>query len=143
VSQLLLLRAKRVHDQLWSAEQALKAGTCGAVLLWQAHARADALRRLLLAARSSSSLFFVFRPILVATDASPAELRLTVRPAEQGVRLEIIKRKGPKFEADLTVKVRPGAALLSPHRRQRPVSTSDQIPIADESFPELRIARVD
>ena len=80
--QVLLLRAKRSNDQLWSAEQILKASTCGAVLLWQTHVRADSLRRLLLAARSSTSLLFVFRPILSASDASPAELRVAVRPAE-------------------------------------------------------------
>ncbi|TCG07203.1 recombinase RecA [Paraburkholderia steynii] len=117
--QVLLLRAKRSNDQLWSAEQILKASTCGAVLLWQTHVRADALRRLLLAARSSTSLFFVFRPILSASDASPAELRVAVRPAEEGVRVDIIKPKGPKFEGDLTVNVRPASALMSSRTRSR------------------------
>lgn len=117
--KILLLRAKRSNDQLWSAEQILKAGTCDAVLLWQTHARADSLRRLLLAARSSTSLLFVFRPIREALDASPAELRVAVRPAEGGVNVDIIKRKGPKFEGDLTVNVQPGAALWSAHGRSR------------------------
>jgi len=117
--RLLLLRAPRSNDQLWSAEQMLKASTCGAVLLWQTHVRADSLRRLLLAARSSMSLFFVFRPILSASDASPAELRVAVRPAEEGVRVDIIKRKGPKFEGDLTVNVQPASALISARGRPR------------------------
>ena len=42
---VLLVRAKRTGDQLWSAEQMLKASTFGAVLLWQTFARSDALRR--------------------------------------------------------------------------------------------------
>jgi len=117
--RLLLLRAPRSNDQLWSAEQMLKASTCGAVLLWQTHARTDALRRLLLAARSSTSLFFVFRPILAAADASPAELRVAVRPAEDGVSVDIVKRKGPKFEGDVMVRLRPGATLMSPQTRPR------------------------
>lgn len=117
--QVLLLRAKRSNDQLWSAEQILKASTCGAVLLWQTHVRADSLRRLLLASRSSTSLFFVFRPIREAADASPAELRVAVRPAEEGVNVDIIKRKGPKFEGDLTVNVQPGAGLMSARGRSR------------------------
>ncbi|MFP3559256.1 translesion DNA synthesis-associated protein ImuA [Paraburkholderia sp. SIMBA_049] len=117
--QILLVRAKRSNDQLWSAEQILKASTCGAVLLWQPHVRADSLRRLLLAARSSTSLFFVLRPAHAATDASPAELRIVVRPAEEGVTVDIVKRKGPKFEGDLTINVRPEAALLSPRGRSR------------------------
>jgi hypothetical protein len=118
-NQLLLLRAKRSSDQLWSAEQILKASTCGAVLLWQTRARSDSLRRLLLAARTSTSLFFVLRPIHAAADASPAELRITVRPAEEGVSVDIIKRKGPKFEGDLTINVQPGSALMSPRSRPR------------------------
>lgn len=134
--QLLLLRAKRSNDQLWSAEQILKASTCGAVLLWQTHARPDALRRLLLAARSSTSLFFVLRPIHAAADASPAELRIAVRPAEEGVSVDIVKRKGPKFEGDLTVNVQPGAALISPRGRSRralePFKT--EVRAADDAF---------
>jgi cell division inhibitor SulA/protein ImuA len=117
--RLLLLRAARSNDQLWSAEQILKASTCGAVLLWQTHVRKDSLRRLLLAARSSTSLFFVFRPILAAADASPAELKVAVRPAEDGVSVDIVKRKGPKFEGDLTINVRPGSTLMSPRTRPR------------------------
>lgn len=117
--QVLLLRARRSNDQLWSAEQILKASTCGAVLLWQTRARTDALRRMLLAARSSTSLFFVFRPIREAADASPAELRVAVRPAEEGVSVDIIKRRGPKFEGDLTVNVRPASALMSSRTRSR------------------------
>jgi cell division inhibitor SulA/protein ImuA len=42
-----------------------------------------------------------------------------VRPAEEGVSVDIIKRKGPKFEGDLTVNVQPGAALMSPRGRSR------------------------
>ncbi|MFP3549774.1 translesion DNA synthesis-associated protein ImuA [Paraburkholderia sp. SIMBA_049] len=117
--QLLLVRAKRSNDQLWSAEQILKASTCGAVLLWQTHVRADSLRQLLLAARSSTSLFFVFRPIQAAVDASPAELRVTVRPAEEGVSVDIIKRKGPKFDGALAINVQPASALISAHGRSR------------------------
>lgn len=81
--------------------------------------RTDALRRLLLAARSSTSLFFVIRPILSASEASPAELRVAVRPAEEGINVDIIKRKGPKFEGNLTVNVRPGVALMSARGRSR------------------------
>ncbi|WP_231337399.1 translesion DNA synthesis-associated protein ImuA [Paraburkholderia sprentiae] len=107
VAQVLLLRAKSMSDQLWATEQTLKAGMCGAVLLCQTHARTDALRRLLLASRSSASLFFVFRPLQETCDASPAELRISLRTAERGVRVDIVKRKGPRFEGELTVELNP------------------------------------
>jgi hypothetical protein len=42
---------------LWSAEQILRAGTCGALLFWQRHIRSESLRRLLLAARAGETLF--------------------------------------------------------------------------------------
>jgi protein ImuA len=115
--QVLTIRAKRSSDQLWSAEQILRASSCGAVLLWQTHVRPDSLRRLLLAARTSTSLFYVFRPTRTRSDASPAELRIAVRPVEEGVSVDIVKRKGPRFEGELTVTVQPRTALTSPHGR--------------------------
>jgi protein ImuA len=112
-SQVLRIRAKRTGDQLWSAEQILKASSCGAVLLWQTHVRTDALRRLLLAARSSTSLFYVFRPTRAGKDASPAELRIAVRPVEEGVCVDIVKRKGPQFEGELALTVLPRTVLTN------------------------------
>ncbi len=48
--QLLWVDAERTADALWAAEQMLRAGTCGVLILWQSHLRNDALRRLHLAA---------------------------------------------------------------------------------------------
>jgi len=121
VNRLLLLRPSKSADALWSAEQILKAGSCGALLLWQPHIRAESLRRLLLAAQSAETLFFLFRPIASAQDASPATLRLTVRPATNGVSIEVIKRKGPIRSGTLTIAVQPSPILLSPHPRRRTV----------------------
>jgi protein ImuA len=123
--QVLWIRAKRTGDQLWSTEQILKASSCGAVLLWQAHVRPDALRRLHLAARSSTSLFYVFRPTRAGKDASPAELRIAVRPVEEGVCVDIVKRKGPQFEGELIITVRPRTSLTS--LRGRTLRTASQI----------------
>jgi protein ImuA len=72
------IRAPKTADALWSAEQILRAGSCGALLFWQQHIRADALRRLHLAAQSTETLFVLVRPLASAADASPAALRLGV-----------------------------------------------------------------
>ncbi|TCG05320.1 recombinase RecA [Paraburkholderia steynii] len=117
--RLLLVRSQNSRDQLWSAEQALTVGTCAAVLLWQKHVRADSLRRLLLAARSSTSLFFVMRHLSDARDASPADLRIAVRPSETGASVEILKRKGPRFDGMIDIDLNPTAALLSHRSRVR------------------------
>jgi protein ImuA len=44
---LMRISAPKAADALWSAEQILRTGSCGALLLWQTHSRPDALRRLL------------------------------------------------------------------------------------------------
>jgi cell division inhibitor SulA/protein ImuA len=77
------------------------------------------LRRLQVAAKSGETLFFLVRPIAAAADPSPAELRLTLRPAETGVRVEVIKRKGPSLTDPLEIELRPAASLVSPHGRLR------------------------
>ncbi|MHC1481359.1 translesion DNA synthesis-associated protein ImuA [Frateuria aurantia] len=67
---------------LWAAEQCLRSGSCGAVMVWPKHADERALRRLQVAADSGRALGFVFRPVRQAIHASPVALRLelTVRP---------------------------------------------------------------
>lgn len=115
--KLLLLRPPTMSDALWCAEQVLKAGSCGALLFWQQHIRLDSLRRLHLAAKTSETLFFLLRPLSAAIDASPAELRLTVQPAAQGARVEIIKRKGPSAAESLLLDLQVSPILLSRHGR--------------------------
>ncbi|MES2740095.1 MAG: translesion DNA synthesis-associated protein ImuA [Pseudomonadota bacterium] len=100
---LLWLRPASSADALWCAEQILKNGACGAVLLWQANVRADALRRLNLAAHGTDTWLWLMRPLSAAADASPAPLRLALRPARGGVSIEIVKRRGPHCEAPLMV----------------------------------------
>jgi protein ImuA len=117
VDKMLLVRPKLTADALWAAEQILKAGTCGALVFWQEHLRQESLRRLQLAARSSEMLFFVVRPLARALDSSPAELRLTVRPCEGGVSVEVVKRKGPSMNGSVSVELRPSPVLVSPHGR--------------------------
>lgn len=72
--RLLWLKPETSADALWSGEQILKAGSCGALLLWQQHMRAEALRRLHLAAQTSDTIFDCSAPArvcagLIAGDA--------------------------------------------------------------------------
>jgi protein ImuA len=102
-SALLWLRAKSTGDALWSTEQILKNGSCGAVILWQTNVRAESLRRLSLAAQSTDTWFWLMRPMACAADASPAPLRLALRPAQAGVAIDIVKRRGPRCDTPLFV----------------------------------------
>ncbi|QDZ27758.1 translesion DNA synthesis-associated protein ImuA [Noviherbaspirillum sp. UKPF54] len=99
--RLLWVRAARSADAMWSAEQILRNGSCGALLFWPTHARPEALRRLHLAAQAADILFWAMRPLAGAQDASPAPLRLALHPANGGVKIAIVKRRGPLQGAPL------------------------------------------
>jgi protein ImuA len=117
--QLLHVKAKGTADALWSAEQILRAGSCGALIFWAQHVKASALRRLHLAAQAAETLFVMVGPLAAAQDSSPALLRLALRPAEDGLTVDIVKRRGPTLAAPLSVVLQPTPVLLSRHGRIR------------------------
>lgn len=99
--RLLWVQARRNADALWAAEQILRNGSCGALLFWQSHMRTEALRRLHLAAQGMETLFWMMRPMACTQDASPAPLRLALRPANGGIEIDILKRRGPQRDEPL------------------------------------------
>jgi hypothetical protein len=117
--KLMRIRAPRTADALWSAEQILRTGSCGALLFWQSHIRTDALRRLHLAAQQTETLLVLVRPLASAADASPASLRLGLRPAEGGLIVDVLKRRGPVRNETLSITLQPSPILLSPYGRVR------------------------
>ena len=101
IKRLLWLDAKSSADALWSTEQILKSGGCGAVILWQSNVRNESLRRLNLAAQGTDTWFWFMRPLSCIADASPSPLRIALRPAVGGVSLHIVKRRGPQRDTPL------------------------------------------
>ncbi len=126
--QLLWIRARRHADALWSAEQVLRNGSCGALLCWQGAMRGESLRRLQLAAQASDMLCWLLRPLSAADEPSPAPLRLVLRPLAGGVQVELLKRRGPQCEMPLR--------LRWPRRRGDPFASL----FPDEAQHALRIA---
>lgn len=63
---------------LWAAEQCLRSGAFGAVLMWPHKVDHHALRRLQVAADSGRTLGFAFRPTRSGGNPSPAPLRLEI-----------------------------------------------------------------
>ena len=98
--RMLWVRADSAAEQLWSMEQALRSGVCGAVLAWPTRVHPRRLRRLQLAAESGGAWALLFRRDIELSDASPASLRLRVTPAARGLAVEVLKCRG-----------RPGARL--------------------------------
>jgi protein ImuA len=117
--RFLWLKTARTADALWSAEQILRNGSCGALLFWQPQVRTEALRRLHLAAQGSSTVFWMLRPLSAADHASPAPLRLALRPAPAGIAVDIVKRRGPLADRPVYLALAQGAALSSTQTRSR------------------------
>lgn len=114
-SQLIWLKSSTNADALWATETVLRSGSCGALLFWSAHVRPESLRRLNLAAQAGETLFFVLRPLAASQDASPAPLRLSLRPAVGGIEVGFLKRRGPQIDMPLFVPL-PGQGRAIPVR---------------------------
>ena len=113
-SQLLWVACDKHADSLWAAEQILRHGSCGTLLFWQPQIRTEALRRLHLAAQASETLFCLIRPLRAAASASPAPLRVSVRPTAFGLQVHLLKRRGALREAPLPLYL-PDHPYLNPH----------------------------
>ena len=132
--QLIWVNAKCAADALWAAEQILRNGSCGAVVLWQTQVHVNALRRLHLAAQETSTVCWMIRSLANAQDASPAPLRVVLRPASGGIEIDLIKRRGPPSCGPfyLPLPDMPAAPMWSNHatvdRRPSAIAGSRNIP---------------
>jgi protein ImuA len=124
LDRLLHIKTPKSSDAFWSAEQILHAGSCGALILWAQHVQSSSLRRLHLAAQTSETLFIMVRPVTAAQDSSPAVLRLALRPATEGLMVDIVKRRGPTRAEPLSISLQPTPVLFSRHARlsRRPLA---------------------
>lgn len=122
--QFIIIRAAKAADRLWAVEQSLKSGGVGALLAWlEEPTRPEAMRRFQLTARCSSGPVFVFRPLSVQDQPSPAPLRLALLPrGYPSLAVQILKRRGPVYEAPLLLQ------LPLPSRAMRPLEDSIQLP---------------
>jgi protein ImuA len=105
-------------DLLWALEQALKSGHVGAALAWlPQRLKADALRRLQLAAQAHDGPVFLFREIEARSKPSAAPLRLMLQGAGiDRLSVRVLKRRGPPLERPLVLALPP---VLSERLRVR------------------------
>jgi hypothetical protein len=104
LARLLLIRTHTTADTLWAMEQALRAGSCGAVLAWPGAVSEKALRRLQLAAETGASWGVWFTPVRQAASASAAALRLSLAPVGGGLEIRFLKRRGGGYAPPVVVK---------------------------------------
>lgn len=97
LERLLIVEATS-GDLLWSAEQVLRSGECGAVVLWaEAAGRAldhRALQRLQLAAANAKALCLLYRPLAAEVQPSPASLRLRLAAEAGTLHVHVVKCRG-------------------------------------------------
>ena len=103
LTQILIVRTATARDALWAAEQALASAACGAVLVWPGTAKYAELRRLQLAAEKTRTLAVLFRAPHVASEPSPAVLRLALHTIVGGLAVRILKRRGAVCERPVVV----------------------------------------
>lgn len=97
IDQVLVIDSQDAMERLWCAEQALRSKAAGCVIGWFDSQKLQTahLRKLLLAARQTDTLFFLHRDGAMAQHASPASLRLRLDSARSGrLELEILKQPG-------------------------------------------------
>ncbi|MFQ6024506.1 MAG: translesion DNA synthesis-associated protein ImuA [Acidiferrobacterales bacterium] len=114
-SRVLLVHPRAENDTLWAMEQALRSGTCSAVLAWPRRANNRALRRLQLAAETGQAWGFLFRSLRDAGSSSLAALRLCLEPLPDGLAVHIIKCRGG-VTSSLTLTL---TLLLAPSHKGR------------------------
>lgn len=132
--QWLVVRARAQAQRLWAIEQALKSGGLAAVIAWLPEdgmrpVSFQALRRLQLAAQGmqrDQGLVFLLRPAAARVSASPAPLRIELSARQNGVALDIFKRRGVPAHSVLQLAL-PGPAA----RRTEPLF--EELPTAEDA----------
>jgi len=99
LERLTVIRAPGRRDALWAAEQALRARSFHALLLWLPRASYPELRRLAVAAQAGPGFALAFRPPEAAGEASPAVLRLALEAGQRPFAIRILKRRGQPLAA--------------------------------------------
>jgi len=97
LDRCLVVRPADREDALWAAEQSLKSGACGAVLLWMERFAEEYawLRRLQMAAESGRAMAVLFRSTAAERHSTPSHLRVVVASDRAQMKVRIPKRRGP------------------------------------------------
>lgn len=106
LARVLVCQPKNTKDYLWVMEKALSSQSCSAVITRPAGILDKQVRRLQVAAKSGNCWGVLFRPESAGVNASPAELRIRLRPHthskdHSALSLKVIKRHGRWESGDI------------------------------------------
>ena len=134
LSRLVVFRPeqlKKPADQLWAAEQILRAGSVGIALLWLPRATTAAhLRRLQVAAEAGGCTGFFLQDESRLAHPSAAPLRLRLEAHVDGLLIHVVKRRGAPLARPLLLPLTPAgsrcvaAAALAPELSSSSSSSS-------------------
>lgn len=102
---LLVVEADET-ERLWVAEQTLRSGACGMVLVWSRAQKAfdyRALQRLNMAADRGAAACMLYRPAHVRSTPSPAPLRLSLSAMAGELSVSILKRRGARLSSPICI----------------------------------------
>ena len=104
LERCLVVRPVNREDALWATEQALRSGSCGAVLFWLGEWNDYAvLRRLQMAAEAGRSMAVLFRSTAAGRLSTPAHLRVAIEHEDGALMLRIPKRRGPPLISPISL----------------------------------------
>lgn len=109
-------------ERLWTVEQLVKSGGCGALVAWLPQARPEQIRRIQVCANACTGPVFLFRPSTAQHESSAAPLRVMANfGVDWQLQVHIFKRRGPAHDDVVCMESVPGGlgAVLTP-RLQRP-----------------------
>ena len=104
LKKLLLIRTQNRSESLWACEQVVRGISGGAMLAWPETLSFGELRRLQLAAQSTRKTVFLFRHQKVATESSPAALRLQLTPDDGDLQIRVLKCRGQRPVSDIRIR---------------------------------------
>ncbi len=111
LTRVIVSQPRAPKDYLWVLEKALASQSCSAVIAWPGRIHEKQIRRLQLASKDGYSWGILFRPEESSKNASPAELRLRLRPLSgyspgkdnSAIAVKILKRRGRWESEEFTI----------------------------------------
>jgi hypothetical protein len=104
LTRCLVIRPASLEDAMWSSEQVLRSGCCGAALIWLGEKTDYAvLRRLQMAAQAGRSMAVLFRSSAAERSSTPAHLRVVLEADRGRLKVRIPKRRGPPLVKPITL----------------------------------------
>ena len=147
LTRIVVSQPKSARDYLWVLEKALASQSCSLVMSWPGKIHDKQIRRLQVASKEGNSWGLLFRSESAASNPSPAELRIRVRPGNphrdhSSLTVRVLKRRGGWESPDIPIEL--GDQLHRPMPDfsevivDQPVSSTPDFRLPDIPAPQAR-----